>query len=41
MTTAPADVTAAITDGATQGKDVIADNMPVVFSVAIAFVAWS
>lgn len=41
MSTAPAEVGTAITAGANQGLDVIQDNMPVVFSVAIAFVAWS
>lgn len=31
----------AITAGVTNAKEVIADNMPLVFGVAIAFVAWS
>lgn len=30
-----------IGDATTQGKAVISENMPTVFGVAIAFVAWS
>lgn len=31
----------AITDGVTQALGVIGDNMPAVFGVAVAFVAWT
>jgi hypothetical protein len=42
MTTSPADAVAApLADAATAGKEVINDNMPIVFGVAIAFVAWN
>lgn len=42
MTTSPADaVGAPLADAANAGKEVINDNMPVVFTVAIAFVAWN
>ena len=34
-------VDTAITGGVDQAKDVITDNMPLVFGVAVAFVAWS
>jgi hypothetical protein len=34
-------VATALSDAVTQAKTVITDNMPVVFGVAIAFVAWS
>jgi hypothetical protein len=39
--TAPAEIGTAIGGAVNQGKDVISDNMPLVFGVAIAFVAWS
>lgn len=39
MSSTPVDT--AIADGVTQAKDVITDNMPLVFGVAVAFVAWS
>lgn len=42
MTATPVDgVGAAINSGVTDGKEVISDNMPLVFGVAVAFVAWS
>ena len=42
MTVTPADtVGTAITAGVDTGKEVISDNMPLVFGVAVAFVAWS
>lgn len=42
MTVSPvAPVGNAIGNGVDQGKEVITDNMPLVFGVAIAFVAWS
>ncbi len=41
MSTSPVELNGAIADGVDTGKDVITDNMPVVFGVAIAFVAWS
>jgi hypothetical protein len=42
MTATPADgVGTAITGAVDTGKEVVSDNMPLVFSVAIAFVAWS
>ncbi len=42
MTATPADtVGTAIAGGVDTGKEVIGDNMPLVFSVAVAFVAWS
>lgn len=36
-----ADVGGAIAGGVTDAKAVISDNMPLVFGVAIAFVAWN
>lgn len=30
----------AVSDGVTNAKAVISDNMPLVFGVAVAFVAW-
>ena len=41
MSTSPVEVNTALNSAAAAGKDVISDNMPVVFGVAIAFVAWS
>ena len=42
MTTTAADVVGtAITGGVTSALEVITDNMPLVFGVAVAFVAWS
>lgn len=41
MSTSPVELDSAIQSGVTAGKDVISENMPVVFTVAIAFVAWS
>jgi len=42
MTATPADVVGgAIAGGATTANEVISDNMPLVFGVAVAFVAWS
>jgi hypothetical protein len=42
MAATPVDtVGTAISGGVTDGKEVINDNMPLVFTVAIAFVAWS
>jgi phosphotransferase system glucose/maltose/N-acetylglucosamine-specific IIC component len=38
---APNPVGTAINSGVTQALDVIGDNMPLVFGVAIAFVAWN
>jgi hypothetical protein len=41
MTTTPAgEVGAQISEAVTSAKDVVSDNMPLVFGVAIAFVAW-
>jgi hypothetical protein len=41
MTTTPADeVGSQIANAADSGKEVVSDNMPLVFGVAIAFVAW-
>jgi hypothetical protein len=40
-TTAPDQVGAALSGGVDQAKEVIGDNMPLVFGVAIAFVAWN
>lgn len=34
-------VNTAIASGVGDAKDVISDNMPLVFGVAVAFVAWS
>jgi hypothetical protein len=34
-------ITTAITSGVTAAQDVIGDNMPLVFGVAVAFVAWT
>lgn len=39
MTATPVDT--AISGGVDQAKDVITQNMPLVFGVAVAFVAWS
>jgi hypothetical protein len=39
MTSTPVDT--AISGGVDQAKDVITNNMPLVFGVAVAFVAWS
>lgn len=39
--TAPPEVGTALSGAVGQAKDVIGDNMPTVFGVAIAFVAWS
>jgi phosphotransferase system glucose/maltose/N-acetylglucosamine-specific IIC component len=39
MTATPVDT--AIGSGVDQAKDVITANMPLVFGVAVAFVAWS
>ncbi len=39
--TAPPEIKTAITTGTTAAKDTITDNMPLVFGVAVAFVAWS
>lgn len=36
-----ADVTTAIGDGVTGALGVISSNMPLVFGVAVAFVAWN
>lgn len=42
MTVTPAGtVGTAIAGGVDSANDVITDNMPIVFSVAVAFVAWS
>lgn len=42
MSSGPADgVGTAITSGVNDAKEVISDNMPLVFGVAVAFVAWS
>lgn len=42
MTTTPADaVGTQISAGADSAVGVVSDNMPLVFSVAIAFVAWA
>lgn len=42
MSATPVDgVGTAITSGVNDGKEVISDNMPLVFGVAIAFVAWN
>ncbi|MFT4287437.1 hypothetical protein [Nocardioides sp.] len=42
MTATPADeVGTFISDGVDTAKEVISDNMPLVFGVAIAFVAWN
>lgn len=42
MTTTPADtVGSAISGGVTSAQEVITDNMPLVFGIAVAFVAWS
>ncbi len=42
MSTSAADVVGtSITSGATSALEVISDNMPLVFGVAVAFVAWS
>ena len=42
MTVSPADtVGSAIGGGVDSAKEVISDNMPLVFGVAVAFVAWS
>lgn len=41
MSTSPAELNTAVSGGVTQAKDVIEDNMPLVFGVAVAFVAWS
>jgi hypothetical protein len=38
MTTTPVDT--ALSGGVTQAQDVITNNMPLVFGVAISFVAW-
>lgn len=37
----PTTVGGAISNGVDEAKDVITDNMPLVFGVAVAFVAWS
>jgi hypothetical protein len=34
-------VSTAISDGVTSAKSVITDNMPLVFGISVAFVAWS
>ncbi|WP_432488724.1 hypothetical protein [Kineococcus sp. SYSU DK018] len=34
-------VSTAINDGVSQALSVVGDNMPLVFGVAVAFVAWS
>lgn len=42
MTATPADgVGSQISEGVTNAKEVVSDNMPLVFGVAVAFVAWS
>ena len=42
MTATPADtVGTAISGGVTSASEVITDNMPLVFGVAVAFVAWA
>jgi hypothetical protein len=42
MTVTPADtVGTAIGGGVNSAQEVITDNMPLVFGVAVAFVAWS
>lgn len=41
MPPAPLTVGESIASGVTQGLGVIGDNMPLVFGVAIAFVAWN
>jgi hypothetical protein len=42
MSATPVDgVGTAIASGVTDGKEVISNNMPLVFGVAIAFVAWN
>lgn len=41
METAPATVGTAIADGVTSALGVISGNMPLVFGVAVAFVAWN
>jgi len=41
MTGAPALVGTALTDAVAQATSVITSNMPLVFGVAIAFVAWN
>ena len=41
MTTAATDVGTAISGGVDQALSVIGANMPLVFGVAIAFVAWT
>lgn len=41
MTTTPVGPSGAISDGVDQAQAVISDNMPLVFGVAVAFVAWS
>lgn len=42
MTATPADqVGTQVSTGVTDAKEVVADNMPLVFSVAIGFVAWA
>ena len=42
MTVTPATTVGnAISGGVDSAQDVISDNMPIVFGVAVAFVAWS
>ena len=41
MPPAPATVGDAIASGVTAAQGVITDNMPIVFAVAVAFVAWN
>lgn len=42
MSSTPVDgVGTAIGNGVDQAKEVISDNMPLVFGVAVAFVAWN
>lgn len=41
MSTTPLTPSGAISDGVDQAKTVVSDNMPLVFGVAVAFVAWS